>query len=102
MHVKDYIGRIFDEDRLKAYNPNYYSDDDMYESMISYRVILQTSYDDAPPQSSYYLEIVVDSDKRIKEITRNLDELAFTNYPRTRFPRLLEEEAEETLNECTI
>ena len=44
----------------------------------------------------------VESLNRVEKITRYLDEMAFSNYERTRFPQELEEEAAEILNACII
>ena len=103
MHVKNYIGRFFDESKLASCNPNYYSDDAAHEGKNCYKVILQSGYDNdyAPMYAYYYLEIIVDLDNRIEAITRYIDECAFTNFARTRFPLVFEEESEALLKECT-
>ena len=62
---------------------------------------MQGVYDGAPMYSSYYIEVLIDEDKRIRGICRYLDELAFSNFPRTIFPAVFEAEAEEILNACT-
>lgn len=101
MKTKDYNNKYIDREEIEKLDaPAYYLPDD-YDIPCFHIYVPEGEYESDEVDVAFYLEIMIDNDDVIQKIIRYKDYLAFTNEECNRFPKIIENNAEQILKSIT-
>ena len=101
MKVKDYCYKWIDREEIETLDTTTYYLPDDYDMPCFHIYIPEGEYESDEIAVAFYLEIMIDNDDVIQKIIRYKDYQAFTNEECKRFPKIIENNAEQTLKRIT-